>query len=65
MRYLTDQQSNKETVVGHFLKPSSGSEEKPIHSILYIIAIPIEKVKNGCEDSINSPWRGTINTTTI
>jgi len=36
-------------VVGHFLKPSSGREETPIHSILNIIAIPVEKVKSGYE----------------
>jgi hypothetical protein len=36
---------NKETVVGAFLKPSSGRRKKPTHSILYIIAKPIEKVK--------------------
>jgi hypothetical protein len=35
----------KETVVGAFLKPSSGRSEKPTHSILYIIVKPIEKVK--------------------
>jgi hypothetical protein len=38
---------NKETVVGAFLKPSSGRRNKPIHSILYIIVEPTEEVKNG------------------
>ena len=33
-------------MAGHFLKPSSGSEVIPVHSILYIIAVPVEKVKN-------------------
>ena len=33
MRYLTDQQLYKETVVGAFLKPSSGRRVKPNHSI--------------------------------
>jgi hypothetical protein len=36
---------NKETVVGAFLKPSSGRRVEPIHSILNIIVEPIEKVK--------------------
>jgi hypothetical protein len=35
----------KETVVGAFLKPSSGRSKKPTHSILYIIAEPTEEVK--------------------
>jgi hypothetical protein len=35
----------KETVVGAFLKPSSGRSKKPTHSILYIIAQPAEEVK--------------------
>ena len=38
---------NKETVVGAFLKPSSGRRIEPIHSILYIIVEPTEEVKNG------------------
>ena len=38
---------NKETVVGAFPKPSSGRSVKPIHSTLYIIVEPVEKVKNG------------------
>ena len=33
-------------MAGHFLKPSSGSEVIPVHSILIIIAAPVEKVKN-------------------
>jgi len=36
---------NKETVVGAFIKPSSGRRKTPIHSILNIIVEPIEKVK--------------------
>ena len=29
------------------LNHQSGREETPVHSILYIITIPVEKVKNG------------------
>ena len=36
---------NKETVVGAFIKLSSGRRVRPIHSILYIIVEPTEEVK--------------------
>lgn len=56
MRYLTDQQCNKEAVAVAFLKPSSGRGKRTVHSIHNNVADYHGKVK----ESYNTIIRGKL-----